>query len=79
MQKFGLFDLIEKLSPLEKALKSIPTLSKKQPAETAKNPKNSQVNPPKIKSTAPYYLLIKKHEEISKRIDKNSKLNFPKN
>ncbi len=77
MQKFGLFDLIEKLSPLEKTLKNLNLFQKQSTDKQLENPKKSQEKPVKTNSSAPYYLLIKKHEEISKRIDKSSKLNSP--
>ncbi len=78
MQKFGLFDLIEKLLPLEKTLKNLNPSCEKESEKPTENVKKFQENPSKIKGYAPYYLLIKKHEEISKRIDKNANLKTPK-
>ena len=78
MQKFSLFDLIEKLSPLEKTLKNLNSSLEKVEDNQAEKVIIPQKNPPKTKDFAPYYLLIKKHDEISKRIDKNSNLKTPK-
>lgn len=79
MQKFGLFDLIEKLLPLEKTLKNINYSHEKKGEKSMENVKKFQEKPTKTKGYATYYLLIKKHEEISKRIDKNINLKTPKN
>ena len=78
MQKFYLFDLIEKLLPLEKTLKNLNTSSVKESEKPKENVKKFQENPAKTQGYAPYYLLIKKHDEISKRIDENAKLKTPK-
>ncbi len=70
MQKFGLFDLIEKLLPLEKAVKNSTPSVNSTAVTPAKNTQNSHENPPKTSNLAPYLSYIKRHEEISKRIDK---------
>ena len=70
MQKFGLFDLIEKLLPLEKAVKNSTPSTNNSTGTPTKNTQNSHENPPKTKNLAPYLSYIKRHEEISKRIDK---------
>lgn len=70
MQKFGLFDLIEKLLPLEKAVKNSTPSTNSTAVTPAKNTQNSRENPPKTSNLAPYLSYIKRHEEISKRIDK---------
>ncbi len=73
MQKFGLFDLIEKFLPQNKATNANYLNTEKPVPTSAQKPKISQENLPKSKSFAPYYLLIKRHDEISKRIDKLKK------
>ena len=70
MQKFGLFDLIEKLIPLEKANNNVSNNTPNATDTPIKNTKNSQENPPKTSNLAPYLSYIKRHNEISKRIDK---------
>ena len=71
MQKFGLFDVIEKIAPYEKAVKNISNnVLPKQ--ETLKNTPKTAEKPTKKVDYAPVYNLMKKHEEMSKRIDKNN-------
>lgn len=70
MQKFGLFDVIEKILPLTKAING----AEDAPAVKESKPINSQQKKPTNQSNfAPYYSLIKRHDEISKRIDKLKK------
>ncbi len=68
MEKFGIFDLINKLSTQFDAPK------KESPNQTA-TPKPATINKPAKKSNAykSTVALIKRHEEISKRIDKNNR------
>ena len=78
MQKFYLFDLIEKLLPLEKTLKNLNEVAKNESKSPAEKAENTPPPKPKTKGISTYYLLVKKHDEISKRIDENSNLKTPK-
>lgn len=73
MQKFGLFDLIDKLAPLKKAIDTITT--KTPPANDFNKvlSNNTMEKPVKKANVQPILSLIKRHDEISKRIDKNLK------
>lgn len=81
MEKFGLFDLIEKLSPLKNTAQSLlPMIEKVSSAVGVKPPKDNQkpITPenkpkPSRPSTAPALAYIKRHEEMSKRIDLTTK------
>ena len=72
MQKFGIFDLIEKLLPLEKAVKNIVNTKETSNDAPVKNNENNRENPPKTPNLAPYLSYVKRHDEISKRIEKNN-------
>ena len=64
-----MFDVIEKLAPLEKVVKSLNLFDKKE-----ENPSLPQkTNQPKKTSPSAIYNYINKHNEISKRIDLNNK------
>ena len=73
MQKFGLFDVIEKILPLSKAINE-KTTNEKSPQQNDKQ-KNIPTHkiPSKNNNFAPYCALMKRHDEISKRIDKQNK------
>ena len=71
MQKFGLFDLIEKLLPLEKAVKNFTENKEKENSLPQKSTENNQKDMPK-QNLAPYLSYVKRHDEISKRIEKNN-------
>ena len=73
MQKFGLFDLIDKLAPLQKAINAINNNYNTQPKNSAPTPDNHKENHAKKANVSSVILLIKQHDEISKRIDKNLK------
>ncbi len=73
MQKFGLFDVIEKLAPVEKVVKNLFNSSAKPNVPPQNNAENIAKNPSKKKNYAPLYELMKRHDEISKRIDQNNK------
>ena len=73
MQKFGLFDIIEKLAPYEKTIKSLfnqKTQADKKPTTCTPLPTE---NDSKKYGYASLCQLLKRHDEISKRIDKNNK------
>lgn len=74
MQKFGLFDLIEKILPQTKAENDKST-NENSSVVNATTPNNSRQkdSPKRNNNLAPYYSLIKRHDEISKRIDKQKK------
>ncbi len=70
MEKFGLFDIIEKLSPLKKTIETIlPSVIN----ATNSNSKKTQEEKPKRPLTAPALAYIRRHEELSKRIDDSNK------
>jgi hypothetical protein len=69
MEKFSMFDVIEKLAPLEKVVKSLNLFDKKEEKTLPKQ----NANPPKKTSPSAIYNYINKHNEISKRIDLNNK------
>ena len=76
MDKFGIFNLIEKLSPLKEALKPL-TSQVENKAENSELSKE-KVEKLSIKTENNYSHkavcdFIKRHDEISKRIDKNLK------
>lgn len=73
MQKFGLFDLIEKLAPLQKAISSIENTTKNTPKKTEQNVNNSVEKPTKKANVSSVIFLINRHNEISKRIDMSAK------
>ena len=72
MEKFGIFDLINKLTPQNNGQTN---QNLHQPVNNNPNAKNQQNDKKQVKSSA--YLstvaLLKRHEEISKRIDKNNR------
>ena len=72
MEKFGIFDLINKLTPQNNGQTN---QNLNQPVNNNPNAKNQQNDKKQVKSSA--YLstvaLLKRHEEISKRIDKNNR------
>lgn len=73
MEKFGIFDIIDKLTSQKKQ----PTLPPSNETGNQKPP--APVNSPKkeTKKSNAYMstlALIKKHDEISKRIDRNNKV-----
>ena len=72
MQKFGLFDLIEKLLPLEKAVKNFNEKKETENPLPQKTTENNQKVMPKQQNLAPYLSYVKRHDEISKRIEKNN-------
>ena len=68
MEKFSMFDVISKLAPLEKAIKSLNLTPKKED--------DKPQTPPPITIKKPNFAilnLLNKHSEISKRIDQNNK------
>ena len=70
MEKFGLFDIIEKLSPLKKTIETIlPSVIN----ATNSNPKKGQEEKLKRPSTAPALAYIRRHEELSKKIDNKNR------
>lgn len=76
MDKFGIFDLIEKISPLKDALKPILSPSEKKTENNENKDLHTPLNSEKNKATfsrEAVYAFLKKHEETSKRIDKNLK------
>lgn len=76
MDKFGLFNIIEKLSPLKDVLKPLAEqLEKKEERAGVSNETAENINqkPKNIYSQTAVYNFIKRHDEISKRIDKNLK------
>ena len=73
MQKFGLFDLIEKLAPLQKAITSITNNSQQPTQNSSQNPNKSVEKPTKKANVSSVIFLINRHNEISKRIDKSIK------
>ena len=76
MDKFGIFDLIEKISPLKDALKPLATQEEKQidtAAPAAEKTENLTSPTKNAYSQKAVYAFIKRHDEISKRIDKNLK------
>ena len=73
MQKFPLFDLIEKFLPQSTKVDG-ENKTNKNDSQNRQNPTIfSENSPPKTKNFSPYFSLIKRHEEISKRIDKCKK------
>ena len=71
MEKFGLFDVIEKLAPLKKTAESIlPVIKNLQ--ENAKKTNPAPAKPKAYSPNASILSYIKRHEEMSKRIDKNN-------
>ena len=73
MQKFGLFDLIEKILPSENGNKSSVLDLKTQQSNRIENQQKPTTKPLTKKNFAPLFEFIKRHDEASKRIDKNSK------
>ena len=79
MQKFGIFDLVEKLAPAEKLLKNVLTptktenLTDKKGEKPLEKPPTSSQKKPSKSSVDSLLCMLKKHDEISKRIDKNNK------
>lgn len=73
MEKFGIFDVIEKLSPLKKTAETLlPAIEKLQQTKKQSDKKTEQnlKNKPYNASILAY---IKRHDEISKRIDSKNK------
>ena len=73
MQKFGLFDLIDKLAPLQKVVNSITNNAQTPPQNSQQNPNKTVENPTKKANISSVISLINRHNEISKRIDNNLK------
>ncbi|MBO7214524.1 MAG: hypothetical protein J6V66_03395 [Clostridia bacterium] len=70
MENFGLFDTIKNLSALKKSAESILPLIKSVATPKESQPKNEEDNKAHRPSVAPALAYIKRHEEMSKRIDK---------
>ena len=71
MEKFGIFNILSALSDMANTKKKPPEESNRA-APDAKTPTGS-FSPPDYGAYNPMLELIKKHDEISKRIDKNNK------
>ena len=78
MDKFGLFDLISKLSSNESTINSIAKIvenavsSKDNKTDKNKSVKKENLNKPKYNSNA-IQEILKRHQEISKKIDEEYK------
>lgn len=75
MDKFGLFDVISKLSSNENAINSISNIIKNIASNDNKKTNNYKPNPSNSFSYSPNAIqsILKRHEEISKKIDKEYK------
>ena len=72
MEKFGLFDIIEKLAPLKNSVKTVLPAIEKLATITAKpEEKKAEIKPKTALPSALDY--IRRHEQMSKRIDQNNK------
>lgn len=69
MQKFGLFDLIDKLAPLKKVIDGVNNFSQPPKKTEQEFSNNITEKPAKKANVQPVLSLIKRHNEISKRID----------
>ncbi len=69
MEKFGLFDVIEKLAPLKKSASNLLPIFENLKTNAPKKEEPKKEKPLK-KSTAPVLDYIRRHEEMSKRIDR---------
>ena len=68
MEKFSMFDVISKLAPLEKVVKSLNLAPKKEEEKSETLPSSDIKKPNTV-----ILNLLNKHNEISKRIDQNNK------
>lgn len=72
MEKFGIFNILSALSDMANNKKNAPPSDDSKTAPSGKNQADGFA-PPKYNAYSPMLDFIKKHDEISKRIDKNNK------
>lgn len=87
MQKFGIFDVIDKIAPAEKLFKAFLGGNKERKEQLNENllndsnstktvqtiKRNNVLKNDKKSNINSFLSMIKKHDEISKRIDQNNK------